>query len=77
MTAAAFLASCGGGKRRARVDFAKLAEGLEGRVILPSDRAYTRARELWNTRYDGSRPRAVIQVANAGDVRKVRLRRTE
>lgn len=68
------LAACTSGKSKARhgaADFQKLESALEGKAILPSSPGYTRARELWNTRYDGVRPRAIVEAADAEDVRKV------
>jgi FAD/FMN-containing dehydrogenase len=64
------LASCGG-RKRSRVDFAKLAARLNGRLVLPASPGYERARKLWNSRFDDVRPRAIAEVAGAEDVRKV------
>lgn len=52
-------------------DLRELARALQGRVILPQSRDYRAARLVWNSRFDGARPAAVIRAADAADVRTV------
>lgn len=49
-------------------DWAALARGMDGRVVLPGDRDYPQARQLFQPRYDTARPGAVAYPAHAADV---------
>jgi FAD/FMN-containing dehydrogenase len=49
---------------------AELARMLDGDVIVPGGTHYAAARALWDTRFDGLRPRAVAYCANAADVQR-------
>jgi len=51
-------------------DLGELASTISGRVIAPGDRGYRAARLVWNARYDAARPLAVVEVADAADVRR-------
>lgn len=64
--AAAVLASVGA--RGRGPDFAALARGIEGRLVLPGDREYQEARQQFQPRYDTVAPRAVAYPAHADDV---------
>ncbi|MCY0941002.1 FAD-binding oxidoreductase [Streptomyces antarcticus] len=64
--AAAVLASVGAAGRGP--DFGALARGIDGRVVLPGDRDYSEARQLFQPRYDAVAPAAVAYPAHAGDV---------
>ena len=48
-----------------------LSDAIEGSVLLPSDSEYGTARSLFNTRYAGARPAAVVSVNSTADVQKV------
>ncbi|AYF76423.1 FAD-binding oxidoreductase [Nocardia yunnanensis] len=48
-----------------------LQNKLRGRVILPGDPGYPAAKEVFNTRFDGEMPTAIVQVASADDVATV------
>jgi FAD/FMN-containing dehydrogenase len=48
-----------------------LARQLDGAVVVPGSARYTSAKLLWNTRFDGLRPRAVALCASAADVQKI------
>lgn len=50
------------------VDFAPLRERLGGKLLLPADEGYGRARLAFNPLFDDRRPRAVAQCATADDV---------
>jgi FAD/FMN-containing dehydrogenase len=50
---------------------AALARLLDGEVVAPGSAGYASARRLWDSRFDGLRPRAVAYCANAADVEKV------
>ncbi len=68
------LAAYGSGApaRAARsVNVADLARTLRGRVVVPGDHDYRAARLVWNARYDAARPSAVVEAADAADVRRV------
>lgn len=43
---------------------------MAGSVLLPSDSAYAKAKQLYNPRWDSQRPVAVVRPANRGDVAK-------
>src|SRR3954468_22260410 len=45
-----------------------LARDLRGPLLLPSDAAYAQARLPFNSRYDGTHPRAVAQPLDTRDV---------
>jgi FAD/FMN-containing dehydrogenase len=45
-----------------------LARELRGPVLLPGSARYNRARLVYNERYDGRRPRAVVQPLGVGDL---------
>lgn len=66
------LAACGSGGGAPGIapgDLEELARALRGRLVLPGDPRYEAARLIWNSRYDDARPAAVIEVADAADVR--------
>jgi FAD/FMN-containing dehydrogenase len=48
-----------------------LGDAIEGSVLLPSDSEYGTARSLFNTRYAGASPAAVVSVDSTADVQKV------
>jgi FAD/FMN-containing dehydrogenase len=48
-----------------------LRNAVRGRVLAPGDAGYPAARVLFNTRYDGIRPPAVVRVRDSADVRAV------
>jgi FAD/FMN-containing dehydrogenase len=50
---------------------AALARVLDGRVVVPGGAGYDAARQLWNTRYDALRPRAIAYCATVADVERV------
>ncbi|MEO7126855.1 MAG: FAD-binding oxidoreductase [Nakamurella sp.] len=52
----------------AGADYRALAKGLTGTLVLPSDGAFRRARELFNPRFDDIHPQAVAQCASVDDV---------
>jgi FAD/FMN-containing dehydrogenase len=47
-----------------------LASLLDGDVVTPASPAYATARQLWDTRFDSLRPRAIAYCANAADVQR-------
>ena len=49
----------------------RLAAALEGRLVPAGSREYERAHKLWNSRFDGSRPAAIVEVAGTEDIRRV------
>lgn len=49
-------------------DFAVLAKGLTGDLLLPADPAYRQASELFNPRFDAIHPQAVARCATVADV---------
>lgn len=49
-------------------DWNALASSIDGEVVRRGDDAYDRARVLFNTRFDGTRPRAVVRAAGPADV---------
>ncbi|MBE2317774.1 FAD-binding oxidoreductase [Solirubrobacter sp. CPCC 204708] len=48
-----------------------LRDAVRGRVLTPGDSGYNAARVVFNTRWDGVRPPAVVQVRDTADVRAV------
>jgi FAD/FMN-containing dehydrogenase len=48
-----------------------LRDAVRGRVLVPGNRAYNGARQVFNRRYDGVKPPAVVQVRDVADVRAV------
>ncbi|MDX6441094.1 MAG: hypothetical protein QOE43_823 [Gaiellaceae bacterium] len=50
---------------------AVLAQMLDGDVVVPGSARYSSARLLWDTRFDGLRPRAIAYCANATDVERI------
>ncbi len=51
-------------------DWTALDDSIAGRVILPSDGDYATAKNVFNTRFDGSTPAAVVTVMSTGDVQR-------
>ncbi|MFD9729105.1 FAD-binding oxidoreductase [Streptomyces sp. NPDC059072] len=49
-------------------DFGALDRGLDGRLVLPGDRDFAEARQLFQPRYDAVAPAAVAYPAHAADV---------
>lgn len=49
---------------------AALAHELDGDVVRPGTSGYAGARELWDSRFDTLRPRAIAYCANAADVQR-------
>ncbi|MFJ8015613.1 FAD-binding oxidoreductase [Streptomyces sp. NPDC096339] len=64
--AAAVLATVGAAGRGP--DYGALARGLQGRLVLPGDREFAEARQLFQPRYDAVAPAAVAYPAHAADV---------
>ena len=54
-----------------RTQLRALRDAVRGRVLAPGDQGYPTARVLFNTRFDGIRPPAVVRVRDAGDVQRV------
>ena len=52
----------------AEPDWSRLAAALEGDVVRPGDARYDRAKELFDPRFDGVRPRAIVLCRTAADV---------
>ncbi len=50
--------------------YAELANELHGDVVLPADSVYEQARLLFDTRFDGVKPRAVVFCQSTGDVQR-------
>jgi hypothetical protein len=50
--------------------YGQLARTLQGDVVVPGDSSYTRARVLFDTRFDGVHPRAVVFCESAVDVER-------
>ena len=48
-----------------------LRNAVRGQVLAPGNGGYDAARMMFNTRYDGIRPPAVVKVANSADVQAV------
>lgn len=53
-----------------RSDWIAFARTLTGPVLLPGTSAYTSAKHVFDLRYDGSTPVAVVQVASQSDIQK-------
>ena len=70
---AQLLSACGGKSTRGSRpgDLKELGRALSGNTILPGSPDYATARLVWDSRFDDARPLAVIQVADAADVRTV------
>lgn len=66
--AAAALVSGLGAAAAREPDFGALARAIDGRLVLPGDRDYPEARQLFQPRYDSVAPAAVAYPAHAGDV---------
>jgi hypothetical protein len=50
--------------------YGQLARSLRGDVVVPGDAAYARARVLYNTRFDGIHPHAVVLCESPSDVER-------
>src|SRR5438105_13935693 len=50
--------------------YGQLARTLQGRVVVPSDAAYAQARILYDTRFDGVHPEAVVLCESLTDVQR-------
>jgi FAD/FMN-containing dehydrogenase len=61
-------ATTNGSTTPASVDWNALAHGLDGRLLRPGDQPYSAAARLYNPRFDGLNPLAVVQAASADDV---------
>ena len=48
--------------------WSRLADRLQGRLVLPSDSDYQRAKQLYQVQFDATSPRAVAYCASAADV---------
>jgi FAD/FMN-containing dehydrogenase len=48
----------------------ELAKGLRGDVIVPGDAAYNQARLLFDTRFDGLKPKAIVYCESREDVQR-------
>jgi FAD/FMN-containing dehydrogenase len=57
--------------RLPRAQVRALRDAVRGRVLVPGNGGYNRARVIFNTRYDGVRPPAVVQVRDRADVQAV------
>jgi FAD/FMN-containing dehydrogenase len=51
-------------------DWSGLAASLDGQLLLPSDGQWGAAKSVFNTRYAGSTPAAVIRVKSTADIQK-------
>ncbi|MCW2690552.1 MAG: oxidoreductase, partial [Mycobacterium sp.] len=51
-------------------DWSGLAASLDGQLLLPSDGQWGAAKSVFNTRYAGSTPAAVITVKSTADIQK-------
>ncbi|MGW0363741.1 FAD-binding oxidoreductase [Streptomyces sp. NPDC002990] len=67
-SAAAAALACLGAAAPRVPDYGALARAIDGRVVLPGDRDYPEARQLFQPRYDALAPGAVAYPAHAGDV---------
>lgn len=52
------------------LDWSALDAAVEGRVVLPGGPEYAAAKSIFNSRYDGSTPAAVVGVRSARDVQE-------
>ncbi|MEU6803676.1 FAD-binding oxidoreductase [Streptomyces neyagawaensis] len=59
----------GAGRKPTAVNWAALARDLDGPLVRPGDKAWTTARQLYNTRFDTLKPTAVAYVAHPDDIR--------
>jgi FAD/FMN-containing dehydrogenase len=50
--------------------FDELGNGLRGDIVLPGDAAYNQARLLFDTRFDGIKPKAVVYCESREDVQR-------
>ena len=66
---AGFAGAQSGGLTRAQLS--ALRDAVRGQVFAPGSPGYNSARLVFNTRYDGIRPPAVVRVRGAGDVKRV------
>ncbi|MFD9119861.1 FAD-binding oxidoreductase [Streptomyces bottropensis] len=55
--------------RASAANWAALARDLDGPLVRPGDKAWSTARQLYNTRFDTLKPTAVAYVAHADDIR--------
>jgi FAD/FMN-containing dehydrogenase len=72
---ACFLPGCirhhsGSHRGPTEADWSALARGLKGKLVRPGESTYDAARTIYNARFDHVRPQAVVQCANADDVRE-------
>src|SRR5215218_4060753 len=51
-------------------DWTALEEGIDGKVIMPSNPDYATAKKLFNTRFDDKTPAAVVIPHSSADVQK-------
>jgi FAD/FMN-containing dehydrogenase len=51
-------------------DWSALDDSIEGHVIVPSSAGYAATKNLFNSRFDGSTPAAVVTAKSTGDVQK-------
>ncbi|MGV9666246.1 FAD-dependent oxidoreductase [Nocardia niigatensis] len=58
----------GSGTGSAEPKWRALQDKLRGRLLMPGDLWYPGAKEVFNTRFDGEMPMAIVQVADADDV---------
>ena len=65
------LAAGQGGSRLSRRAARALRSDVRGRVLFPGGRGYNSARLIYNLRYDGARPAAVVQPRDTRDVAAV------
>ncbi|WP_200308550.1 FAD-binding oxidoreductase [Streptomyces adelaidensis] len=59
----------GTASRTAAANWSALARDLDGPLVRPGDKAWSTARQLYNTRFDGLKPTAVAYVAHPDDIR--------
>src|SRR5918998_275266 len=57
--------------RLPRAQLRALERAVRGRVLAPGESGYNAARVVFNRRFDGIRPPAVVRVRDAADVRAV------
>jgi FAD/FMN-containing dehydrogenase len=71
LAAARLLAACGGSGTTvvSPPDLRDLSSALNGRLVLPESHGYRAASRVWNSRFDDTRPLAVVEVADPKDVR--------